>query len=211
MPVKQCMEAIIIGLVVIIPVPWSTACVALHIVGGPTRTPNRPLLSYCLSNGLSRRWRGKLTTCSIRPNLIGLGDLVDHPWALLDRGSTGLRRPPTWLPPMVGRPRRGMKRVTLISDGYAPCLRRSHRATREGSNAGRRCDPRCGGRPTALRMPSDNTVRRRSHWLMVASPELCSPRCITAYHSPTVNMVRPGRDPGRKAPRRPQRVAIAEI
>jgi hypothetical protein len=93
--------------------------------------------------------------------------------------------------------------VMLIANGFASCLRRSYRPTREGSNAGRRRNRRCGGRPTAFRMPSNNTVRRRSPWLLVASPKPYSPRCITADHSPTVNMVRPGRGPGRKAPRRP--------
>ena len=40
----------------LLPASWSTACVALHVVSGPTRTPCRLLLLYyCLGNGLRRR------------------------------------------------------------------------------------------------------------------------------------------------------------
>lgn len=93
--------------------------------------------------------------------------------------------------------------MTIISNGCATCLRRSYRATRRGYNTGRRHDPHCWRRPTALRVPSDNTIRRCSPRLVIASLEPCSPRCIAADRSPSDSMIRPSREPGRKAPRRP--------
>jgi hypothetical protein len=191
-------EPIIVGLVVVVPVPWSAARVALSGGGrwccNPSGTPHLCIMGI----GLGYRGRGRRSADSIRLARIGLGRLLGSPWAPLDwsvrTSLAGLLEPSTWLAPVVTR-------VALISSARATCLERNSRRDHVGTIAGRRRHDRwCRRGLATFRVSSSCTLRRRNPKLVTVIPGPYGPRRITPDYRPVVNVIRTGRGPGRIAP-----------
>jgi hypothetical protein len=200
------METIVTRFIIVISVPWPATSVALPdvVVWLCNRIGAPPL--GCSAIGLSSWGCDRHSGDSTWAAHAGLGSLLGGPRAPLGwrlrRSLVGLMEPFTRSTSLVGRPRRGIM-LTRISSTRAACLRRSCRRARRGSIVGCRYDNRCDKAPSSFRVLSGYTLRLRSPRLQVASQWPHGPRCITTDYRPTIDMVRPGRGPGSKAPRSP--------